>query len=735
MTTSDEHARAYGELRAAVLSRHFALRRYWRADLLSLVAGLAAGDDVRSSSRADQVRQRWDVITRDRGENPLMMGGMLATCLAIEAGAGNRESLYALRGYLHTLRTLYPYVGDGFEGYAVRWDPYTSEKWEERDGAPVRCTEFISREGGGYWPVPPRGAVSLPPLEPTDDQAAQDARYAFLAGYRSVELSQDELVGLVATYSVIHQFVDDRQVRTAVRTQAAALGGYLAGCGYHLVRPGGDFNARGPAGFTPALEHPYSRVFRRITGRAHASRVEFPGALQRAGVWEGMAGPYGWASVLGVIGAPILDAIPVVHPLLRAVVGTIADADVLSAIELARAWQIAQHGDVFDVWDVKWGPDDTIDFTDGTRLEFVLSFMLGKIPRQRRWEIVMAALGIFGSRGNAQGFPQYVALTALGDRHPTVVAPYLRWFLQRQAVEQRDGEPKFAGTALSAAIAVALGERTWETTLVERLEAAHDALRLSHGSETWHDLWIAEGAERPFTDAYDNAHCALDYLAALAVAWFHERRLRGTAQPVTTPGFPTMPELRRLPPARMPSEIVALVRAKQLPFAADALVDNSGTLFAADAPRKPAPRKVPADRSRVAGWARPTSRKPQVSRLTFNVSEASADVDTGIDVAPGDQLEFRAAGRIWAGVILTGENGPNGWDRIEHSAAFPLHGEPDGFPFALLGRIQGYFFIGDGRSLGTREWIGPPGRLRLRVNDDVPGNGDGRFTCTVTLFR
>ena len=67
---------------------------------------------------------------------------------------------------------------------------------------------------------------------------------------------------------------------------------------------------------------------------------------------------------------------------------------------------------------------------------------------------------------------------------------------------------------------------------------------------------------------------------------------------------------------------------------------------------------------------------------------------------------------------------------------FPLHTGQDARPFALLGRYDGleYFYVGTGRDRqpysggGTR-------RLYLRINDDLPGNGNGEFKCRVQLWR
>ena len=110
--------------------------------------------------------------------------------------------------------------------------------------------------------------------------------------------------------------------------------------------------------------------------------------------------------------------------------------------------------------------------------------------------------------------------------------------------------------------------------------------------------------------------------------------------------------------------------------------------------------------------------------------ESARDVDTKIDVKPGDRIIVNAEGMIWAGVWLTSENDPAGWDKIENSTKFPL---PGSRPFSLLGKLDGkYFYIG--KSI-ERIYNGPGSRLYLRINDDVPGNGSGEFKCHIQVWR
>ena len=75
MATSAQHEALYATLRATVLARHFALGRWFRANMLSLwnvlqepppgaMAGLGAADQERV--------RRWSVATHGR-ENPLLV--------------------------------------------------------------------------------------------------------------------------------------------------------------------------------------------------------------------------------------------------------------------------------------------------------------------------------------------------------------------------------------------------------------------------------------------------------------------------------------------------------------------------------------------------------------------------------------------------------------------------------------------------------------------------------------
>jgi hypothetical protein len=121
--------------------------------------------------------------------------------------------------------------------------------------------------------------------------------------------------------------------------------------------------------------------------------------------------------------------------------------------------------------------------------------------------------------------------------------------------------------------------------------------------------------------------------------------------------------------------------------------------------------------------------QPVIEPIEFDVLESDYDVDTNIYVPQNSRVVLSAWGEIWAGVWLTGNNGPQGWLGWHASSDSPL---PYAAPFQLLGRIQGrYFPIGNGVEFIYRD---APSKLALRINDNRPGNGWGKFTCRVEIY-
>jgi hypothetical protein len=123
--SSVEHAALYGKLRSALLSRHFALGKYFRTNMFFTDNVLEANlnsEDLSKSDKDTQLTERWR-CHQHVGENRLLLGGQLLTCLAIEHALGCRDSLKIIRSALHSLGSLFKLRGNHFDGYIVRWDP------------------------------------------------------------------------------------------------------------------------------------------------------------------------------------------------------------------------------------------------------------------------------------------------------------------------------------------------------------------------------------------------------------------------------------------------------------------------------------------------------------------------------------------------------------------------------------------------------------------------------------
>ncbi|MEV4660565.1 hypothetical protein AB0J85_01320 [Micromonospora echinofusca] len=119
-----------------------------------------------------------------------------------------------------------------------------------------------------------------------------------------------------------------------------------------------------------------------------------------------------------------------------------------------------------------------------------------------------------------------------------------------------------------------------------------------------------------------------------------------------------------------------------------------------------------------------------VCEETKQVEEASYDVNSGCWLQDGDRVQISAYGLIWAGVWLTGQNGPQGWTNMAGDSKFPMS---NARAFSLLAKTNGnYRYAGTGT---TFTYYGTGSALYLRINDDAPGNGSGAFTADVTVTR
>jgi hypothetical protein len=819
MATSAELISLYGDLRATLLARHFAVGRYFRANYLSLFNELgtlhrpdsptspdrddveigcdaerirpssyASAPDLLGKDTATQRKERWRIANHVR-ENPLMFSSQLLICLAVEWYLGRTSVEPIIWAALRSIGSLYKFDG-AFRGYIVRWDAVTSDRWLTRDqggrATPhLNCEFLLAPDRTGYLYCTPFQDLRYTPyirneefarLSLESKRAYAAARTHSLEFHRIWEPSMDELVGLICAYDVVYRLVDDLDIREEVRQQVDRLGAYLAEHGYLLVRPCGGFTARGASGVLPVFEFPWQRVFERITGNRHEPKVGFEGACGKAGVWGCLEGPMRTATVIGVGIGAILGGIPLAligSGLLGAVVAVLgALLGLVAGIIGARALVVYMHRDCFDVW--SYPGDGTEEFKEGRSYqdEFLAAYLMKKLPQPFRFRFWFGGTEDHGS-GPAAWFPAFIGLTGLDDPDGTVRRMYLKFLPERRKHVERDraafeqeldrarasGDPeaiekaeqrpklepdntplidKYADNPFASAVAVVLGAgQAEEAKLVQLLDKWHDTLVDEMGRD-----FALEG-EDTVTETF---RPALSFMAAVALAWLHAKRRADVGSPLPgNVGFPSPPAVTdSFPKPRVPQEVLN-APSGEYPLPPDTWggrrgdQPEGGELFGSQAvpPKQDEPPPPELE---------PSDQKQLVSDQTVVVTEADADVDTGVDLQLEDEFVIDASGQIWAGVWATGTNGPNGWNSIDYDLKFPVHGLPDGHPYALIGKLGsgGYFFVGARypRNPPDRQLHTDPSvqRLWFRTNDDVPNNGSKRepgkgFTCRIRVWR
>ncbi|HEU5321583.1 MAG TPA: DUF2934 domain-containing protein [Methylomirabilota bacterium] len=744
---TDHHAELYGKLRAAILARHFAIGRYFRTNLFleSTILGTVPIEQLARLSPDAQEVERWKILDAGRGpDNPHLYGSQLMTCLAVEYLLGRTDARTIIKLALQTLASLYKSTKPHFQGYVLRFDAVTNGSWKVRREndrpVPLYSRDFpIGADGRYIYSTPLNDPRYVRPVqhnyEPPD-------RYAMKWLCRAAEASMDEHVGLILSYFVLYHLVNDVEIRAEVRRQAANLADYLAEHGYLLVRPAG-----GLSGHAVFIEYAALRAFSRITGQDFPSRVDFVDALKKADVWRCVEAPFVAATVGGATLGVILAALQGLFMLSVGVPPqTVLDSlgpTVNGTVEAARALALSSVPSCFDVWALPYAQ------------EFAAAYLMKLVepgPRFGLWLQGMQGLG----QGSATGFPPFLGLTALDDTSAGIGSGYLAWLQARRSSGLDQTRRRASDSLFASAVAVVLGAGpAEEQTLAAKLQQAHDefhgplATRWFGDRSYWtgQDLLPLRSApEGPAEDAL----LAVDYMSALALAWLHVRRQAERGTPVTTPGFPRLPDPALWPNASVPSSVIAAVQAggsgaPVLPLGAiqsgRLVQDGQGAnLFLDPVPRSPEPAPILPPVGTIL--KEKTVVVPE-SGGDVAVREVDGDPSTAIIVRNGESVAIDAvSGDIWAGVFLTGRNGPNGWDdRIEYDTKFPYHGFPDAHPYCLLAKFKNYVFVGSRGLASTRYFVDPeidPNAecpLVLRVNDDAPGNGNGAFQCRVRVWK
>jgi hypothetical protein len=571
------HIELYGQLRQAILARHFALGRFNRANHFSNDNHLGefpvprAGENLRQGcidfgdgplpvpmrngiplyqqatdllSRPDLQLERWRVLRHERA-NPLMMTGLRLVSLSIEHHLGHADAAPLVRTILRTTDSLMKFrLADGspspFEGYILRWDPATTDDWTVRRDTkgvetPEICCEFLVNHDPKTF-----GRQHFLYCTPLNDsrylRKAADRQSKGLL--RRWEPSMDEYVGLVCGYFMVWlMFKNDtasaaQDIVQEVKAQLRRVATYLRHVGYLLVRPCGGFTALGSSGANPALEFAFSRIFYRVLGDAFAVPREndFDDAIRKAGLWScWQRHPPVDAIRLRAFGDSLqldelLRSLLGPHPIqaLRDFFGN--DASVNAALENAAT--VASRLDCIDVLSAE-GRNDFI-------VAAIIKRMAAVSPR--------ATFTLFMQKSSAEGswsdyFKPFLGLTALDDPDPTVAQNYLAWYRHNvwpnaNGHDQLEtlGTERWGVSVFATAVAVALDQSSptdqydMERRLEKELQLMHDVLQERASCNLVLHNRDGGGGETQDKNVEGRSNW-YGYLAPLSVAWLRQGRL------------------------------------------------------------------------------------------------------------------------------------------------------------------------------------------------------------------
>ncbi|WP_427501699.1 LGFP repeat-containing protein (plasmid) [Methylomonas sp. MED-D] len=706
------YERIYAQVRAQIIGRFFAIGHEGRRNHLVVRNRLQA-------SRLEDV-DRWNIV-ESYGENPLMDGALLHTALAIELDAGNAESARVLSAAQQTLDSLFSWNENGANSEArlpTRWDaglPIYNEN--EPD---VRGDQFLDVGDGVYanslpashWYHHPRRDPELLTrwLGPTEAQAYSDRQYRYWTRYRRWELSMDELTGLVASCWIISKLAgNDQDISNTARRQATWLGNYLADNGYLLVRPMGGLTWRGATGLLPVLEHPFSRALQFAAGgTAFGSRTNFRGAMERAGYWPLLEGPIaasqviGWISLpvaLSLLGPVISTALGAVPPLTLDLTSLVSRLGILPST-IFSALAVMQNASIFDIKEQDETPAALLfrDVLDKALAYSTLTTGQAAFATYDKWSV---------------NFHSWIGLTGIDDADTTVRDTFAEWFQIRQAHPELEPEGIGSRTLFAHGIAaLAFNDDASDARLVAMLERVIVELFRDSYFAPQLPIVIDGGGNLNEVCGHSSetsSHSPLDLLAGLALAFWHAKRRIQDGNPVTTSRFP------------------APLAANRFGFWPK-ITDAAGLeLFGLPlVPRRPVPIPIHA-------WGPATQT---ICDIRIPIGAASpGDVPTGITLYPGCEIQIDASGQIWGGGLLDPSNGPEGLTRLVADKNWPLHVglDPAAKAFCLLGRLNGYFRIGNGMVRSPWNYH-EPRKLFLRINDDRPGDGNGQFEVRIRVW-
>jgi hypothetical protein len=743
------------------MAQHFAYSRHRRVNFLSLWNWLLEPAPGLGTNAAEQDElKRWNVIVHGR-ENPLAYSAHLFAFLSAEHALGHDKARPVIDLALDSIGELYKFEGD-FAGYPTRWEARSSA-YDEGTTPPDRVGDFLVGSDDQYLysipatdprHVPYRGQILHSLKRRRHAAEYEKRRKRYMLRYRAWEPSMDELAGLVGAYAIVFHLVDDPVTRSKVRAQATKLGDYLADHGYLLVRPAGGFTARGATGALPAYEYPMANAFEEITGENFSSRVDFAGALKKAGYLRLLQAPINEWQVAGFLllttGIPQAAAagfLGFVQATLSAfgipVTGVLTLVGLPASPEILELRNTVKPQNVFRAIAIYLNRDCFDVDGDHEASEVALASLFKEVQPPQRFGLWIEGLSLGAGKYAVYHLPA-LALSAVDGSGPLVGQLFwgavARWRAspppEHSDFAQVSESPFTSALALLHSDGASDAERQKEEVkLVELLDATYDNLEAdlpveSQKKEEEPDPKALGSLERTNVIDQPGHRSVLNYLAGLALAWLYERRRRDAGTPVETDRFPVAPAAARFaewPPPTLPGYVVNRLEHVRQAVNPTAPVGD-GELIDVFSTRVDTTGALPLE---------PTLPMPTANFLgdyEVIVREADHDVYTGIDLEDNDEFEITATGQIH-GFGIAGASGPDGWTQLAENPRWPLHTglDPEAHQFALLGSLGGYFNVGASFPR-TRFLHSEPLPLYLRINDDNPGDGSGAFTVTISLW-
>ena len=733
---ANQHIELYGEVRKVLLSRYFALGRYHRNDFFqesTELEGRPDGDWSKPEVRnwrdqmlnlpaAERQLALWKKKPADR-DNPWLFGSKLAIALASEAQLGLSVAEQPLGRMIRSGKQLFKFNLTGVSGFPLRYDPVTCDGWFEVPNEPGRrvSTDFlVSPNGAEYlFSTPPNDPRHFPYI-PKDvgislmgeNQYEEylNRRNRYLEHYRKWEPSQDELVGVITTYIAAAEGSRAPSTKNIASVQLALIAEYLAQHAYLMVRPGGGLSARGAGDALPALEWPFTQAIKRVRGGDLGLKTaSVQEALQRAGVWdlckENTEREIALAWLHGIFNPALLGAIESILALWGV---SSWEPKFVNPGQMGFAVGILQSSAAFDCWN-----------KDGDKESqgLAIAALLHSWPPETRLNIYIELTSKSGGPRApfSAGFVPFLGFMAIGGTDNTIKNGYHFWLrTRRQRGIDTDPVEHYSATLFASAVELMLsqGQNVAEETHFLKLLKERHAM-------------LARGDEPPIVIQHD-VFAAVDYLAAVALAWRYrrERESAGAQVPSEWPKIP--PPDHKWPEPAVPRSVVEEMSAYLSVEAIQGHVPpeyhwpNEAWLFTESSPKRP-----PAPKPSLRFVSR---NDVDIEDRTFTVGPGS-EVFTGIALQWGDEWEITAVGTV----RVDGRNyGPEGGEGTINDTRYPIHSgrDPNGTPNCLVARLNNYVFIGRRRK---ERWLYPEAALLyLRLNQAHP-SGKGTLTVRVRL--